>query len=393
MNDAVRPFRCQLARSANSPVRSSPRSSPFPLASSLSMALAWCWTALLTTLFASTSVTPLVVTIAALLTGCGVHSVTTVAPQAAQLQVAAVVVYPFQVKLRSAPALTYQKTVDLVDAALAPRRFQVYSYGDLQLFPLDSLDAYEGQSLLALVAKEGLELNRLALLKGAVMLETAEGESGSSPAQEGHLQGEVLNVRARVELFHYGEQAPIVSSEARFSLDPLEATPIDPFPTLTREVRRLAASVMETALKHVKAPAAHERLPIDGYADHALLFRVASDDHPSIARRLLALDEVDQASTLLQGYQYFYPDISLLQVQALHQTPGLLVTGLSAPWLEAQGLRVGDHLIRVNGLRIEAPHQLDRQAMRAGMEPLRGEPLKVEVLRKGETVMIELRHP
>src|SRR5687768_2314070 len=93
----------------------------------------------------------IVLAIGLLAGGCATKLVTTVAPGDTPIELSAVAVYPFQVRFRAEPAMSYQKTVDLVNAAVAPRRFLVYSYGDFQLFSLDSLDVYEGRSLLATV--------------------------------------------------------------------------------------------------------------------------------------------------------------------------------------------------------------------------------------------------
>jgi hypothetical protein len=324
---------------------------------------------------------------ALLAAGCGPKLVTTVAPGENQIEVSSIAVYAFQLRGRTEPALSYQKTVDLVSAALAPRRFLIYSFNDFQLFNLDSLDAYEGRSLLATARDEGLDLNRLAILKGEALFVT--DDPGQAPAQSGHRAADRSQVKASVELYHYGLHQTLARAETTFVVDPLDATQVDPYPALTRQARRLADQVMAMVLKRVKAPPPHAPLPITFYADHDLLFKIASDDTPSLARQMLSMDEVGKAAELLRGYQYFYPDISLLQLQRLDQTPGLLVTGVSESWLQAQGLEPGDLITRVNGRRVESAHQLDRQVARV----VSHEPLKMTIVRRDKEVELELKQP
>lgn len=324
-----------------------------------------------------------------LLTACGPRVVTQVAPGNIPRAVNTIAVYPFSVQFSGTPGLSYEKTVDLVNAALEARRYDVYSYGDFQLFTQDTVGLYEGRTLLSVIKEENIPLESLALLRGGVMLEDPARTLAPRRDETQRVIRGKLPVLIYVELYHYERQERLARAETRVVLDPLQSDQGDPFPLLTKTVRQLAQTTLALAEKRAVVPAARAPFPISYYADHSLLFRIATDDAPSIARFMLSQDEVEEDTSWMKGYQYFYPEISLLEVQRLNMTPGILVRSVDAPWLLEQGLQVGDILTSLNGKSLRAAHQLDR--LTARLES--GDQLTFELVRKGKKEVITVTSP
>lgn len=321
--------------------------------------------------------------------GCGPRMETRVAPGRTALPLSHLAVYPFTVEFGKGSSLSYEKTVDMVEAARAPGRFQVYSFGDFQLFTLDNTGLYEGRTLLSVIKQDKIPLDGLGVMKGGVQLKPEA--RALVPVREGTKRdlNTRLPVSLYVELYHYQQQTPIVRVDMDLTLDPLESKEGDSFPALTKAVRRLSQKAIELAVKRSVVPPPTFKLPLSYYADQSLFFRIATDDTPSLARFMLTQDEVEGDISLLQGYQYFYPAISLLDAQRLNNTPGLLVKKVDAPWLSDQGLQADDLIVRIDGQEVRAAHQLDRFSSK--LEP--GGQIAFEVMRRGQLQSIVATRP
>lgn len=307
-------------------------------------------------------------------------------------QVSSLAVYPFTVRFSQTPSLSYEKTVDLVTEAVATQRFQVYSYGDFQLFTVDDAGVYEGRTLLSVIRDDKIDIGKFAIMKGGVELLGAEGNAPQGRADAVRAQAAQkgsLPVRVWVEVSHYKEQVVLFRAEQQLLLEPVRATETDPFPQLTLAVRTLAREALKGLISRVQVAPPSPPLPFQFYADHSLLFRIATDDVPSIARHMSSNDEVENTIQLLQGYQYFYPAITTLEVERLQLSPGLLITRIDAPWVQEQGLEPGDILVRVQGQPVVAAHQLARHARLL----VPGGTLVLSVIRKGKPVDVTLARP
>lgn len=323
------------------------------------------------------------------LLGCAPRVTTRVDSSKNPIPISHVAVYAFTVQFGDGLSMSYEKTVDMVNAALAPNRFQVYSYGDFQLFTLDNTGLYEGKTLLSVIKHDQIPLEGLMVMKGGVQLRP-EAQALVPQREDGKRDLNArLPVTLYIELYHYQQQLPIVRLDMDLTLDPLDARDGDRFPSLTHAVRQLSTRAIELAMRRGTVPAPHFKLPFEYYADHSLLFRIATDDNPSLARFMLTQDEIEGDMALLEGYQYFYPSITLLEVQRLNNSPGLLVKKVGAPWLSEQGLQEGDLILKVNDEDIRAAHQLDRVAAR--LEP--GQQLPMTIVRKGELKDLLLTRP
>lgn len=300
-----------------------------------------------------------------------------------------IAVYPFTIQFYGNASLSYERTVDLVSAVLEPGRFRVYSFGDFQVFTQETVGLYEGRSLLQVIKAENLALDKLALLKGGATLVPESFDRAPKREDNQRTVTGPITVDLYIELYHYQQQLRLARTEQRLVLDPLKATPNDPFPELTAAVRTLAAKTLSLAIKQLQPGQILPTYPLVTYADHSLLFKIATDDNPSLARHMLSQDEVDAEISVLKGYQYFYPDITLMEAQRLNATPGLLVKQIPEGWIKGQGLEVGDIIQKIQGVPVSAQHQLRRWA--ALQKP--GETYLFTVTRQGKAVELQIRKP
>lgn len=316
--------------------------------------------------------------------GCVPPMVVTAPAQASKARVEAIAVYPFEAMFTQDPTLAYERTVDLVQVALAPSRFQVYSYRDFQLFPTETVDIYQGRTLLNTLAEEGRRLKTLAILRGGARLRGAiPGAGVPMDLQPAHHSGGSIPLQLFVELYHFGEQRVIARGVLDLDLDTLRAGRYDPYPALTRHLKELGRAVMAEALRRLETPEPYPAPPVELWSAHRLLFQVASDDTPSLARRLQTKNALEQDTALLDAYRHFYPKISIGEAKRLNAAEGLLVRSVRGSWLQANGLQPGDIILAVDGHRVYAPHQLDRR-----LEQSHGKSAVLKVLREDNTVEV-----
>ncbi|MFM7200026.1 MAG: hypothetical protein ACKO6N_04480 [Myxococcota bacterium] len=327
-----------------------------------------------------------------LLTGllaCAPGVRTWVAKTPQPLKVEDVAVYPFTVQFYGNASLSYERTVDLVSSVLEPGRFRVYSFGDFQVFTQENVGLYEGRSLLQVIKAENIALEGLALLKGGATLVPESFDRAPKREDGTRTVTGPITVDLYIELYHYQQQLRLARAEQRLVLDPLKATPNDPFPELTVAVRALADKTLSLASKNIQPGRILPTYPLVTYADHSLLFKIATDDKPSLGRFMLSQDEVDAEISVLKGYQYFYPEITLLEAQRLNATPGVMIKQLPEGWMQGQGLEVGDIIQKIQGMLVSAEHQLRRWA--ALQKP--GERFTFTITRQGKVIELPIQKP
>ena len=294
------------------------------------------------------------------------------------MPVSAMVVEPFDVRYPSDPWTSYMHTVEEVSAALNAGLTPVYSYGDFNAFPLDGQDFYAGQNLMSMIAEAGLNQKEVALLRGTATALEIRAPRRAGP--DSPVNGD-LDIELRVELFHMGNRQVIASGQTRFVAKAIDSAGAGkPHPELTRQHSTLVEKVLDAAAKPMET-AASTTLPIQVYEDHERVFRIGTDEQPSIATKLDDMDPIDQSTEILQVYEWFFPEIEPAQLARLQQQDhGLLVVNEPSDVLEP-----GDVITHAGGSPVVATHQLHRAW--ANTPP--GESLTLIVDRSGTTSSVE----
>ncbi len=280
----------------------------------------------------------------------------------------------------------YVQTVHIVEQVVRRRRAMVYAHDDFGGFPVSGSRLYETPTLLDAIRRDGVDPAGVALLEARIV----PAGTGDLPAVEarqgGHRHARAIRARVSVEMVRFSPRTPIVSASGEVDIDPLDALPADPWPVASRLVQALTEAVLDAAETALSLPPPHAAPPFSFYATHHILFELEPPGGTSLERKMAGLDDLGRSMVLLEGYQKFYPDITVLEVERLARTPGLLVTGTTTMAQEEGSLTSGDLVVAVNGRPCLTSHQLDRLFARS--RP--GDVIRLTVLREGDRKEIAL---
>jgi hypothetical protein len=308
------------------------------------------------------------------------------------LRIKAVAVMPFAYRWDEPAHRYWTRSLDLIDALIAERRFLVVGPTEFKIYKPDDDNLLAATTLAGAMMQRGVRPAEFLAVRARAERRLASGAQEVQSTSGGtarSLRNDDITLVATVELLHPHSHRILIEATASQKLDPFaERDPADPHPELRALLQRLVHESLERldAAKRLDAPmlARDPGMTVVPNPRAAVLF-----EPPGLlpfTKDLEKLDVLDQDVAKLDAYRSVDPKVDVARRRKYDRHPhGLLVTFVR-PELLTTGIKPGDFILEIDDEPAVGPQVLWRRLYLAPP----GGSMRLKIMRGDDAVAVSM---